>query len=286
MFSFRRPRDPGPMLQLYRINIHVARGTNTEMPAECAGAYVPVFVVLRITRPPRALPCPTYLAKASSSSTLPMGKFTLSIQPLGIHLFKRLGLISSITFPTKPPFCAGWIANSYARDRLPATSPPAGVTSTERLLTSAANGAFGHIAVCDAVPPPSKCVGITRKRLAPTERTPDKPLPAQREEPSKCAPGGKNNANTAITSRPAYVRHSFAGAQADALSARRTAGSVVCFGYLRAFQHAVACDGRRRRGDSRGSHGRRRLLLGSAHRLVDGLGRGCGQRLQPLAVTL
>ena len=32
------------MLKLYRINIHVGRGDNTEMPAELVGAYVPVFV--------------------------------------------------------------------------------------------------------------------------------------------------------------------------------------------------------------------------------------------------
>lgn len=44
MFSFRTPRHPGPMLKLYRINIHVGRGDNTDMPAELAGAYVPVFV--------------------------------------------------------------------------------------------------------------------------------------------------------------------------------------------------------------------------------------------------
>lgn len=44
MFSFRHRRDSSPRLNLYRINIHVGRGNNTEMPADRAGAYVSVFV--------------------------------------------------------------------------------------------------------------------------------------------------------------------------------------------------------------------------------------------------
>ncbi len=46
MFSFLRNKlsEQSPAKKLFRMTIHVGRGTNTEMPKNLVGAYVPVFV--------------------------------------------------------------------------------------------------------------------------------------------------------------------------------------------------------------------------------------------------
>lgn len=44
MSWFRRPKAASPRLRLFRLNIHLRRGRNVEMPANLIGAYVPVFV--------------------------------------------------------------------------------------------------------------------------------------------------------------------------------------------------------------------------------------------------
>jgi hypothetical protein len=44
MFKFFKQKFPTEVDKLYRITLHVGRGTNTEMPANLIGAYVPVFV--------------------------------------------------------------------------------------------------------------------------------------------------------------------------------------------------------------------------------------------------
>lgn len=43
MFSFQKKNGPPP-LRLFRVNLHVGRGSNTDMPADSIGAFVPVFV--------------------------------------------------------------------------------------------------------------------------------------------------------------------------------------------------------------------------------------------------
>jgi hypothetical protein len=44
MFKFFKQKSAVKSDKLYRITLHVGRGTNTEMPANLIGAYVPVFV--------------------------------------------------------------------------------------------------------------------------------------------------------------------------------------------------------------------------------------------------
>ena len=44
MFKFFKQKPNAAGDKLYRITLHVGRGTNTEMPANLIGAYVPVFV--------------------------------------------------------------------------------------------------------------------------------------------------------------------------------------------------------------------------------------------------
>jgi hypothetical protein len=44
MFKFFKQKSAAEGDKLYRITLHVGRGTNTEMPANLIGAYVPVFV--------------------------------------------------------------------------------------------------------------------------------------------------------------------------------------------------------------------------------------------------
>lgn len=44
MFSFLKPKTSKPLLRLFQVNVHIERGTNTEMPPKLAGAHVPVFV--------------------------------------------------------------------------------------------------------------------------------------------------------------------------------------------------------------------------------------------------
>jgi len=44
MFKLFKQKSASADHMLYRITLHVGRGTNTEMPANLAGAYVPVFV--------------------------------------------------------------------------------------------------------------------------------------------------------------------------------------------------------------------------------------------------
>lgn len=44
MFKFLKQKSAVEGDTLYRITLHVGRGTNTEMPANLIGAYVPVFV--------------------------------------------------------------------------------------------------------------------------------------------------------------------------------------------------------------------------------------------------
>lgn len=44
MFFHRKRIDTKPPLRLFRITCHVGRGSNTEMPANLRGAYVPVFI--------------------------------------------------------------------------------------------------------------------------------------------------------------------------------------------------------------------------------------------------
>ena len=43
--------------KLFRLNIHVGRGTNTDMPADRGGAYVPVFVGAEDREPPHGELC-------------------------------------------------------------------------------------------------------------------------------------------------------------------------------------------------------------------------------------
>lgn len=44
MFKFFKQKSAAGGVKLYRITLHIGRGTNTEMPANLTGAYVPVFV--------------------------------------------------------------------------------------------------------------------------------------------------------------------------------------------------------------------------------------------------
>jgi len=44
MFKFIEQKAATRGDKLYRITLHIERGTNTEMPANLIGAYVPVFV--------------------------------------------------------------------------------------------------------------------------------------------------------------------------------------------------------------------------------------------------
>lgn len=44
MFKFSKQKSAAEGDKLYRITLRVGRGTNTEMPANLIGAYVPVFV--------------------------------------------------------------------------------------------------------------------------------------------------------------------------------------------------------------------------------------------------
>jgi len=44
MFKFHKRKSAEKRDKLYRITLHVGRGTNTDMPAHLIGAYVPVFV--------------------------------------------------------------------------------------------------------------------------------------------------------------------------------------------------------------------------------------------------
>jgi hypothetical protein len=44
MFKFFKQKSVTEGDKLYRITLHVGRGTNTEMPANLIGAYVPVFI--------------------------------------------------------------------------------------------------------------------------------------------------------------------------------------------------------------------------------------------------
>jgi hypothetical protein len=44
MFKFFAQKSAPGGNKLFRITLHVGRGTNTEMPANLIGAYVPVFV--------------------------------------------------------------------------------------------------------------------------------------------------------------------------------------------------------------------------------------------------
>jgi hypothetical protein len=44
MFSFLKAKPESQRNRLFRITLHVARGTNLDMPANLLGAYVPVFV--------------------------------------------------------------------------------------------------------------------------------------------------------------------------------------------------------------------------------------------------
>jgi hypothetical protein len=44
MFKFFKQKSAVEGNKLYRITLHVGRGTSTEMPANLIGAYVPVFV--------------------------------------------------------------------------------------------------------------------------------------------------------------------------------------------------------------------------------------------------
>lgn len=44
MFKFFKQKSAAGGDKLYRITLHIGRGTNTEMPANLIGAYVPVFV--------------------------------------------------------------------------------------------------------------------------------------------------------------------------------------------------------------------------------------------------
>lgn len=44
MFNFFKQKSATMGNKLYRITLHVGRGTNTDMPAHLMGAYVPVFV--------------------------------------------------------------------------------------------------------------------------------------------------------------------------------------------------------------------------------------------------
>ena len=44
MLPFLKPKPQRPRNRLFRLTLHVARGTNLEMPANLVGAYVPVFV--------------------------------------------------------------------------------------------------------------------------------------------------------------------------------------------------------------------------------------------------
>jgi hypothetical protein len=44
MSWFERSKTSPPRLRLFRLNIHLGRGRNAEMPANLIGAFVPVFV--------------------------------------------------------------------------------------------------------------------------------------------------------------------------------------------------------------------------------------------------
>lgn len=44
MFKLFKQEPVSPRDRLFRITLHIARGTNTEMPSNLMGAYVPVFV--------------------------------------------------------------------------------------------------------------------------------------------------------------------------------------------------------------------------------------------------
>ncbi len=44
MLSFFKKKSPEGENLFFLINIHIERGTSTEMPANLAGAFVPVFV--------------------------------------------------------------------------------------------------------------------------------------------------------------------------------------------------------------------------------------------------
>ena len=44
MFSIFKKAPAVPLSKLYRLTLHITRGSNSEMPANLIGAYVPVFV--------------------------------------------------------------------------------------------------------------------------------------------------------------------------------------------------------------------------------------------------
>ncbi|WP_221452119.1 hypothetical protein, partial [Comamonas odontotermitis] len=44
MFSFLREQDKPTIQKLFRLTVHIGRGSNAEMPANLVGAFVPVFI--------------------------------------------------------------------------------------------------------------------------------------------------------------------------------------------------------------------------------------------------
>lgn len=44
MFSFSRKQDLPTVWKLFRLTVHVGRGSNAEMPSNLVGAFVPVFI--------------------------------------------------------------------------------------------------------------------------------------------------------------------------------------------------------------------------------------------------
>lgn len=44
MFSLFKKNQPVPTNKLFRLTVHIRRGTSTEMPKNLIGAYVPIFV--------------------------------------------------------------------------------------------------------------------------------------------------------------------------------------------------------------------------------------------------
>jgi hypothetical protein len=44
MFSIFKKEAPKPTNRLFRLTVHIGRGSNTEMPANLVGAHVPIFV--------------------------------------------------------------------------------------------------------------------------------------------------------------------------------------------------------------------------------------------------